>query len=232
MAKTVYIGIFAHPDDESFGPSGSLYTYIQGGADVYLVSATTGQNGTNTDNHEDLGVVRHKEWLNAGKLLGAKDQYCLEYHDGELSNNSFHAIAKATQEYIGSIATTYSTDTKFIFITFEPNGISGHIDHIVMSNVTSYVFEKLRENDSRFTDVHYYCVHINDIPVPNTGFVYMPHGKRPNEITISNDITAVYEIKKQIMRAHVSQRADAESIIARFEKNPRKFEHFFTYKDR
>jgi LmbE family N-acetylglucosaminyl deacetylase len=230
--KKVYIGVFAHPDDESFGPSGSLYTYIQNGADVFLICATTGQNGTNTDNHDDLGAVRYTEWLAAGKVLGAKEQFCLHYHDGELSNNMFHTIAAATQQYIEQIAEKYPEDTEFILLTFEPYGISGHIDHIVMSNVTSYIFEELRCKDTRFSDVHYYCIHIEDAPVATTDFVYMPHGKRPSEITITNDITSVFEIKKKIMRAHASQQADAESIIARFERHPIKQEYFFTYKDR
>lgn len=232
MVKQVYIGIFAHPDDESFGPSGSLYTYIQQGADVHLISATTGQSGINLDNHQDLGAIRYKEWLTAGKILGARSQHCLERHDGELSNNAFHAIANEVNTIVKTILNNYKDDAVCTLVTFEPNGISGHIDHIVMSNITSYVFETLHKKDTRIHDVHYYCISENEVPQPSIDYVYMPRGKRMQEISFANDISDVFDIKKRIMRAHVSQRNDAEDIIARFEKMPVKNEYFIRYPDR
>jgi LmbE family N-acetylglucosaminyl deacetylase len=229
MIKQVYIGIFAHPDDESFGPSGSFLQYIQNGADVHLICATTGQRGKNPDSHDDIGAIRIEEWLAAGKMLGAKSQVNLHYHDGELSNSVFHEIADKVQSQVENILSSYK-DARLILVTFDQTGISGHIDHIVMSNVTSFVFEKLQPNRPNIQNVHYFCLSCVDAPASNTDFVFMPRGRELNEIDITNDISDVYEQKKQIMRVHTSQREDAESIIARQEKQSVNCECFYMYK--
>ena len=39
------MAVFAHPDDESFGPGGTLARYAARGADVFLVTATRGEMG-------------------------------------------------------------------------------------------------------------------------------------------------------------------------------------------
>lgn len=229
--KQVYIGIFAHPDDESFGPSGTLALAIKNGADVHLICATAGQNGTNPDDHEDLGEIRNEEWLAAGKLLGAKTQHQLWYLDGELNNHYFPQIAADCQAIIESIAQEYDEKTEFTVITMDQNGISGHIDHIVMSFVSSFVFVKLRATDKRLKALHYFCVPEEVLPQADTSFVFRSKGRPASQIDITNDISEVFELKKQIMRAHYSQRGDAEMLIARAESAPSLTENFYIYKD-
>lgn len=229
--KQVYIGIFAHPDDESFGPSGTLALAIKNGADVHLICATAGQNGTNPDDHEDLGEIRNEEWLAAGKLLGAKTQHQLWYLDGELNNHYFPQIAADCQAIIESIAQEYDEKTEFTVITMDQNGISGHIDHIVMSFVSSFVFVKMRSADKRLKALHYFCVPEEVLPQADTSFVFRSKGRPASQIDITNDISEVFELKKQIMRAHYSQRGDAEMLIARAESLPSLTENFYTYKD-
>ncbi|MFZ2494806.1 MAG: PIG-L family deacetylase [Candidatus Saccharimonadales bacterium] len=62
--KKVIFGIFAHPDDEAFGPAGTLIQEVQNGSEVHLITLTAGQAGSNPDNHEDPGAIRLKEWKN------------------------------------------------------------------------------------------------------------------------------------------------------------------------
>lgn len=229
--KQVFIGIFAHPDDESFGPSGTLALQIQNGADVHLICATGGEHGQNPDSHDDLGDARIKEWYAAGALLGVKSQYHLGFVDGTLNNNQFQDIAQKTEDIIAIITADYDDATQFTFITMDQNGISGHIDHITMSFVASYVFVKLRAKDTRITALWYFCVPEYVLPGADTSFVFRSKGRTESEIDIKHDISSVFELKKQIMRAHVSQRGDAEMLIARAEQAPKLEECFYTYKD-
>ncbi|MFO0881903.1 MAG: PIG-L deacetylase family protein [Candidatus Saccharimonadales bacterium] len=229
--KQVFIGIFAHPDDESFGPSGTLALQIQNGAEVHLICATGGEHGQNPDAHDDLGDARVKEWYAAGALLGVKSQHHLGFIDGTLNNNQFKAIAKKTQDIIESILANYDESTEFTLITMDQNGISGHIDHITMSFVASYVFVNLRAEDARIKALWYFCVPDYVLPSVDTSFVFRSKGRAESEIDIRHDISTVFELKKQIMRAHISQRGDAEMLIARAEQAPKIEECFYTYKD-
>lgn len=229
--KQVFIGIFAHPDDESFGPSGTLALKIAEGADVHLICATCGQSGMNPDNHDDLGAIRLKEWQDAGTLLGAKTQHHLGFYDGQLCNNQFKEIANKVSKIITTIVKDYPQDTHVTLITMDQNGISGHIDHIVMSYVTTYVYIRLRAKDKRLKNLWYFCLNDNQQPIVDTSFVFMDKGRSKSNIDIVYDIANVFEHKKQIMRTHVSQRADAEALIKRAKKTSTLVECFCTYKD-
>jgi LmbE family N-acetylglucosaminyl deacetylase len=46
MRKRVLLGVFAHPDDESFGPGATLAHYARRGVDVHVIIATDGIAGS------------------------------------------------------------------------------------------------------------------------------------------------------------------------------------------
>ena len=45
-SQRVLLAVFAHPDDESFGPGGTLAKHAAEGAEVWLVCGTDGNAGT------------------------------------------------------------------------------------------------------------------------------------------------------------------------------------------
>ncbi|MCB0024964.1 MAG: PIG-L family deacetylase, partial [Caldilinea sp.] len=45
MQQRTLLGVFAHPDDESFGPGGTLARYAREGVDVHVIIATDGIAG-------------------------------------------------------------------------------------------------------------------------------------------------------------------------------------------
>jgi len=229
MKKKVFIGIFAHPDDESFGPSGTLALQIRDGADVYLILATDGSGGNNPDKHTSLGAVRLKEWQAAGTLLGVKQQFHLNYEDGKLSNDQFVEIASKVESIVAAICIN-EPECEITLISMDQNGISGHIDHIVMSFVSCFVYVKLAEQYPQIKQLWLACIPENMLPTPDTSFVYRSKGRSPSEIDLSVDISSVFELKKKIMRAHASQRDDAEMIIQRMESLPSKTENFYFFK--
>src|SRR6266700_6891382 len=59
------LGVFAHPDDESFCAGGTLARYVASGAEVMVVSATRGEAGqirsAGVATRRTLGQVREQE---------------------------------------------------------------------------------------------------------------------------------------------------------------------------
>src|SRR3989344_3283405 len=111
--------IFAHPDDESFGPSGTI-AKLSKENDVYIICATDGDAGENQNKYKDLGKVRTEEARKSAKVLGVKKVFFLGHKDGTLSNSLYHLLAEKVQGILDDIR----PDT---LITFEPRGVSGHI---------------------------------------------------------------------------------------------------------
>ena len=128
----VVVAIFAHPDDEAFGPSGTI-TKLAKTHDIYVLCATRGEAGGNLKN---IGKVREKELRCSAQILGVKEVYFLGFADGTLSNSLYHRLAAKIEQKLKLLKPQ-------TVLTFEPRGISGHIDHITVSLATTYVFYKL-----------------------------------------------------------------------------------------
>lgn len=230
--KKVVFGVFAHPDDEAFLPSGTLIRYVTAGADLHLICATRGEQGQNPDKVADLGKLRENEWLKSGKLMGASSQKQLGYPDGALSNNLFTQISKDIYSQTIKVIKSYSEPVEIIFVTYDNCGVTGHLDHIAISFVTTQVYCQLKETLSShsFGALRYACLCEAGAPKNDTSFVFMPKGQAHNCIDETEDVSDVLERKKQVMRAHHSQRRDAEIIITRLGSNLA-YEHFCLFTD-
>lgn len=214
--QQLLFGIFAHPDDEAFGPSATLMQQVQQGTQLHLICVTDGQNGTNPDKLKNLGAVRRQEWLATGKTIGATRMNPLGYMDGTLNNQLFHEIADTVEHIVRQAAKT-AAPAALSFMTFDPNGLTGHLDHIAVSNITTYVFYKLKANpptDCTITELAYYCWPRSAFPVPNTNFVFMPAGRGPEFINRQIDVGPQRNAKYKLMRLHHTQRGDAAAIMA------------------
>lgn len=222
MRKKTIAVIVAHPDDEAFGPSGTIAKFTKEGNDVYILCATKGEEG---DQHkkEDLRQVheiREEELLASAKILGVKEVFFLGFRDGSLSNNIYHELAKKITEILKQIKAD-------MIITFEHRGISGHIDHIAISMISSYVFEHL---DSIKT-IYYYCSTkmargLQPKYRPEGYFIYFPPGYDPEEVDKIVDTTDVWNIKMRAMECHKSQLKDVRVIQGIHSEIPKR-EHFF-----
>lgn len=209
--KKVLFGIFAHPDDESFGPAGTIIKEIrENSTDVHIITLTPGDAGTNIDNHEDLGAVRLAEWKEAGRLLGVTSQHNLGYRDGYLANHLYHEIADKVETIVSETLSRYSEPVEIDFMAFDLNGLSGHIDHIFASRVACYVYYTLKAADSRFRHIRFVCIPLQHAPTHNTGWLYMDAGKSDNECTDIVDARAYHDDIVAVMRAHHTQRSDCE----------------------
>lgn len=219
MKKKTIVCVFAHPDDEAFGPSGTLYKLSQDN-DVYILCATKGQAGqdSRSETSESLTSKRAKELKESAKHLGIKKVYFLGFKDGTLSNNLYHALAEKIKTHLELLKPE-------LVITFEPQGVSGHIDHIMVSMVTTFAVKKL----SFIKELWYSCIPEDRAAKLVDYFIYFPPGYKKSEIDKTVDVTDVWDIKVKAMRIHESQKPDADKILNSFKNFPKE-EYFLVEK--
>lgn len=217
MKKKV-VCIFAHPDDEAFGPAGTIST-LSKTHDVYIICATSGEGGKDSSGSKDIAKTRRQELRASAKILGAKEVFFLGFKDGTLCNNIYHELAEKIQQISDPLEPE-------LFITFENKGISGHIDHIVVSFVATFVFYTV----SYGRELWYYCItREKSDEFRRDYFIYFPKGYTRPKIQKTVDVSAVWDTRLKAMYTHVSQKHDAERIIRVINKHPKE-EHFLVLK--
>jgi N-acetylglucosamine malate deacetylase 2 len=219
------LAVFAHPDDEAFGPGGTLAKYAHEGVEIQLLMVTRGEAGqideelkvkiTNIHKNEfKLCEVREKEVLNSAKVLKINSVDFLNYRDGELRNNIYHELA-------GKIINKINEFKPQIVLTNERRGISGHLDHIAVSMITTYSFLKT----SIPQKLYYNCISkkMTDLMQKQSFeyFVYFPEGYSEEEITTRIDYTKYWEKKVRAMNQHLSQIKDVKTILSRYKELPK-----------
>ena len=217
--KKVIFGIFAHPDDEAFGPSAYLYNQAQNDIDVHLILVTDGEQGNNPDQVADLAKVRLKEWEESKKRSGAKSGLALHYPDGGLDNNLYIEISEKIIDQITKILSGYSKHIELELVTLDNRGISGHLDHIAVSFITTHVYLKLSQQENiniSVGNLKYYCLCLDLVPEASIDWLYMPAGKPDEYFDETFDHTDIYDRKLHIMKAHHSQRKDMEAILSEY----------------
>lgn len=217
--KKIIFGIFAHPDDEAFGPCGTLLLETRAGAELHLITLTAGENGMNPDNHENLGDVRLNEWRTAGKLMGATTMHHLGFIDGTLGNINHIEASEKIEALVRTVIAEQSDDVEVEFMTNDLNGITGHIDHIVAARSACFVFYKLKDRGLPLTRIRLATVPQSLLATHNLDFVYMEAGRPDSEIDEVIDAREIVTDIYEIMRAHHTQRSDGEGHISRHGEN-------------
>lgn len=215
IMKKIIFGIFAHPDDEAFGPVGTLLLETHRDNELHLMTLTDGAAGTNPDKLEDLGTTRLKEWRAAGALLGAHSMHHLGYRDNTLNNLDMIAAAERIEALISTTLQGTPDTVEIEFMTLDLNGYTGHIDHIVAARAACLVFYRLKENDNRFTRIRLACLSETEWPKQNTNWIYMEKGRHETEIDETIDARHFREEILEVMHAHYSQRGDGNAKIER-----------------
>lgn len=210
------LAVFAHPDDEAFGPGGTLAKYASYGVEIHILCVTKGEAGQWGEKGEikkDIGSIREKELLKSANILGVKKVEFLNFMDGRLCNAIYHELADKIIKKINGFKPQ-------AVLTTERRGVSGHLDHIAVSMVTTYSYlhtkvanklyyhclsNKIRKSEGRLDDY----------------FVYFPEGYDEDEITTKIDFTPHWDKKVTAMQAHQSQIQDVRFILARYKNLPK-----------
>jgi LmbE family N-acetylglucosaminyl deacetylase len=154
------LGVFAHPDDETFCAGGTFARYAEQGAEIMVVSATRGQAGQIRDaaagNRRTIAAVREAELRLACERLGVTAVRCLDYVDGTLADAEISALADEVAEVIRD----FRPD---VVITFGPDGGYGHPDHVTISAVTTAACQRAVGPENRLPRLYYRCFPRGDL---------------------------------------------------------------------
>lgn len=140
------LSVYAHPDDETFGVAGTLAALRRRESPVTLVCATRGEAGGISDpalaTPETLGTVREQELRTAMGIVGVDDIRLLGYRDsgmeGTPENDDPRALAQASEPAVAAeIAAIIREVRPVAVVTFGPDGVYGHPDHLVVHRATT-----------------------------------------------------------------------------------------------
>lgn len=123
------LGVWAHPDDETFCAAGLLAAAVANGQRVICVTFTKGEAGVRDEKQwppQKLGKIREHELSAALQVLGITDYHCLGYADGGCTKVASEEGSQAVKAFIE----THLPDT---ILTFGPEGLTGHPDHQAVS---------------------------------------------------------------------------------------------------
>ncbi len=122
------LGVFPHPDDESYSSGGTLARLAAEGSEVHLLCATSGGAGKDHRPEADsaaLDDVRADELVRACACLGIAAPEFLGLEDGGLYRVNFAEVA-------GRIVQSIRTHRPHIVLSLGPDGVYGHPDHIAL----------------------------------------------------------------------------------------------------
>ncbi|MBI3385627.1 PIG-L family deacetylase [Candidatus Gottesmanbacteria bacterium] len=209
MRKNI-LCVIAHPDDEAFGPSGTL-ARLSKKHDVHIVCVTDGASDVRFHpTGSTLAAIRSRELQASAKIIGAKTVHFLGYKDGSLCNNLYHEVAQKIDDLCASLGVV-------LLLTIEPRGVSGHIDHVAVSMISTFVYEK------RLTiaAVWYYCITKQVRASIPSYFIHFPDGYERQEIDMVVDISGVLDQKIAAIKCHASQAQDVERLLRRIPNFPK-----------
>ena len=132
--RTRLLGLYAHPDDETFCTGGTFARYAARGAEIMVVSATRGEAGQIRDaeiaTRRTIGKVRDQELRLACTRLGVQSVGCLDYRDGGLATTDYEILVEELTRAIREFRPT-------AVFTFGSDGGYGHPDHIAISTAAT-----------------------------------------------------------------------------------------------
>jgi LmbE family N-acetylglucosaminyl deacetylase len=149
IEKRTLLAVFAHPDDESFGPGGTLARYAAQGVNVHLICATGGEAGimdkASLASGSNPADVRLAELRCAVGQLGLSGVHLLGYRDsgmaGSPDNDHPDCLAQADPNEVAARVTGYIRQLRpQVVITFDPMGGYKHPDHIAMHRAAVAAF--------------------------------------------------------------------------------------------
>ncbi|WP_245521860.1 PIG-L deacetylase family protein [Staphylothermus hellenicus] len=190
--------ISPHPDDCEVGVGGLIAKYAGKGKDVYLVVMTDGSRGTRDPRmtRGRVALIRRREQEEAGRVLGVKNIYWLNYPDGELPYS---------YEVINKLVTLYRLLKPDIVLAPDPSlPYEAHPDHLNTGRAASTA--------AIFSGMPLYNrVDLETGLSPHSiRYIAYYYTSRPNTYI---DITDTIEKKLEALRKHESQFKESWTLI-------------------
>ena len=145
------LGIWAHPDDETYLMAAIMIEAVERGDRVALVTATRGEAGS--QDHErwppdQMAAIRERELEDCLAVIGVTEHTWMDYLDGECD-------AIPHDEAVQKLQPAFDDVQPDSVLTFGPEGMTGHPDHMAVSEWTADAFERYAKPGARL----YYAMH-------------------------------------------------------------------------
>lgn len=202
--------VVAHPDDESFGAGGVAALLAERGVPVHILIATDGDAGEITvpeldtpEARSNLGALRRDEATAAAAALGAAEVRFLGHRDGGLARVDAARL-------VAQIGRSFAEIQPAVVVTFGPDGIYGHPDHVAISKATTHAFADAPAGPSRLfylalTEDRAQQLNDENGPIEIDGVTYPFHGRRAEDVTTVVDIRTVIDRKFAALSCHRTQ---------------------------
>ncbi len=209
------LGLFAHPDDESFGAAATLARAAREGTRVVIVTATPGDQGYWPEearaSGRPLAEIRTEELRQACDLIGVARLEMLGFGDGTLAS-----LPVATLE--AAVLPILEQERPDSILTFGPRGITGHPDHIAIGRLATRAFYEL-QRQGMSQSLFYLALHGAEAEA----FGVTGIEARPNTAVPVGDLL---DVKLAALACHASQ-PDARDQAERWSRNPPETEVFY-----
>ena len=212
MSDKSLMFVFAHPDDETFGPGGTIAKYAREGVRISVVIATSGQAGRAggaAATPEELGRVREDEARAAGRYLGVSTIHFFGYMDGKLDE----ADETEVEEKVVRLLREERPD---VVVTFGPEGAGNeHRDHKRISRIATAAVAAAADPDGFPDQIQsglaphlvkkFYYQSGHETPWREMSRPFMP-------ITTIIDISDLVDTKLEAFKLHRSQQEWTERL--------------------
>lgn len=201
--------ILAHPDDESFIPSGTIARYAREGAKIVYLCATSGEGGRFIGTKDqlppdELKMIRCQELESACQILGVAEHFVLDYPDGLLS--TLDSI-----EPIRRLVAYLRKERPQIVITFDQTGISKHTDHRVIHTWVTQAFHHASDIEyEAFGEKPYSPAKLYYLTVPSHHLIsisdsHLMERYSDSKITTVINVGKYLDLKRKAIECHRSQ---------------------------
>jgi len=174
------------------------------GVRVEVLTFTHGEAGSCGDpplcTPDKLSAVRECELRSACAALGIQPPRLLDYADGHLHEADLELM-------ISQILSIVNETKPQVLLSFGPDGLSGHPDHIAVGQWTAEAFCRAEEIAALYT-----------VAVPQslaqTLNMRQVHPVPDETIALSVDVSSVWDIKLAAMRCHATQLSSSPMMSA------------------
>jgi LmbE family N-acetylglucosaminyl deacetylase len=201
------LGVWAHPDDETYLTAGLMARAVRDGDRVVCVTATRGEEGSWDEERwptSEMGKVRDAELMDSLRITGVTEHHWLDYHDGTCADVD-------EEEAVGKVVGFLEDVQPDSVFTFGPDGMTDHPDHKAVCSWTTTAFSREAKPGARL----YYATTTPEwaekfVPVMNKFNVFMSPDTPPvtprDEAAIAFELSPeLLDLKLKAIEAHVSQ---------------------------
>jgi LmbE family N-acetylglucosaminyl deacetylase len=206
MERGTMLGVWAHPDDETYLAAGLMADAVDAGERVVCVTATRGEGGSLDEERwpsATMGEVREAELMRCLAILGVTEHVWLDLPDIDMDT------ALPERGYGRVLELTREVQPQTV-LTFGPDGMTGHHAHMSVSAWATRAFHEAAPQGARL----YYATNTPEwaaefVPIYNRFDIFRP-GTPPvtprEELGIDFPLpSAILERKLRAIEAHESQ---------------------------